>query len=1760
MDHMRKRALAFLTAFLMGVTTFGSSIPFHVQAAEPVEVQELESEDLLLRQDGKSGDVFYNAGGTMTDFRDETIYFLMTSRFYDGDSSNNVQCWDGQQNNPGDPPWRGDFKGLIEKLDYIKALGFTAIWITPVVENCSGYDYHGYHAINFSKVDPRYESKDCTYQDLIDAAHEKGIKIVQDVVFNHTGNWGEENLYKIAEKNYSADLSDAEASMVPTGLPAGYESMKPQQQYETRVDVLTNAASDKNNIYHHNNFIKSWETYDEQVTHIAGDCLDLNTENPAVYHYLVQAYSSYIKMGVDAFRVDTVKHINRLVYNNALVEPLNQAYNETHGTTGANNFYMFGEVCTRVRGVWNRDIPAISCPFYTWKETETYAWDDSETEAAIATNQASVKQAYEAHTSLGNEPTSDNAFLDGNDYHTPDYSKSSGLSVIDFPMHWNFNSARDAFSVAVGGDQYYNDATFNVTYVDSHDYAPDGAPENQRFAGSQAQWAENLSLMFTFRGIPCIYYGSEIEFKKGEMIDKGPTIALEDSGRAYFGDHIEGSVEPVGFGRYKGATGAMAESLSHPLSQHIQRLNRLRAAVPALRRGQYSTEGCAGAGMAFKRRYTDADTDSFALVTVSGDATFSGIPNGTYTDAITGDTQTVSGGSLSTSGCSGQGDLRVYVLDTAKTPAPGMIDGKSQYMSGGTDALDLTWVIDRNLNGGGAQKVEPTGITVSPASASLDLGESATFTAALAPADATTRGMKWESSDPAVAKVNGGKVTAGSKEGSATITVTTGNGLTATATVTVAAKGVKVTSVALDQSSVKLDQGKSVKLTATVSPADADPKYAVLSWSSSDDSVAKVDADGQITAMKEGTATITVSTASGISATATVKVKGSGANMHKDAVYFQKPSGWGSKINAYMWEGQTSVTGEWPGTAMTELDAAQGIYGLEWPAGKGDGLNIIFNDGSNQTGDLKAQKNGFYDGSGTVIKTVDPNAADDTEEEASVIPAISASQESGNIAAVTQITYTLTNAQTASYQINGGAATAVSGSSVQVTVGEGMKNGEQVTVTVNAVSSTGDQTTKNYTYTYTGESGGQTGGNETGGGQTGGNETGGGQTGGNETGGSQTGNTGSVDISFTDANAVYPYSGQEIHPAVSVTSAGKALTEGVDYKVSYLNNVNACDRAAGGNQIPTVVVTGLGNYANEIPAGYSLTFTIEPKTLTEQNVSQITDVFVYNGQAVQPSVIVSDNGSAVREKDYELLYSNNVNAGTATVVITGKNNYRGTVVRSFTIQKAQLPAGMPEASMTASAGQMLGNVILSRGWTWLEQDRQKNVEQGMTVSATAVYEGADRDNYEILSVQVQVTGVNCQHPELARETRGAISAGCYTEGYTGDVYCTVCQTRIAQGTVLPAAGHSWGAQPVVDQAATCTEYGISSIRCQVCGEAMENSVQLIPPLGHIGGTATCCTQAVCDRCHESYGSYDSNRHIHIQLRNQVSATCQQTGYTGDSYCMDCGRTVSFGTVSPKTDHAWNAGTVTVQATADRDGVCTYTCSVCGTTKTEVIPKTGAASGQGNEPSAEQKTVTIQTEDTGSLSVGDPVRDTASKTVYRVTKASSAAKTVEYVLSNRNVSDVVVPDTVVVNGTEYKVTSVSSKAFKNNKKVEQVTVGANVRKIGSGAFTGCKNLKSVELPEGITTIENKAFYNCTDLKSVTIPAKVTKIGSKAFYGCKNLSSITIKTTKLTSKKVGSKAFKGIAAKAVFRVPASKLAAYKKLMKSKGAGAKATYKKQ
>ena len=609
-----------------------------------------------------------------TDFRDESIYFMITTRFYDGDPKNNVLCWDNQaaQIETKDPCWRGDFQGVIDKLDYIKALGFTAIWITPVVQNASGYDYHGYHAMDFQHVDCRYQSSDgksgdVMFQELIDKAHAKGIKIILDIVLNHTGNFGEEKLCKLFDRNTQLrNQAYIDACMTPTEtLGSDYLTILPKDQYQRRLTMMKNMDGqnrDIHNYWHHYGQF-GWDDPSRWWGQIAGDCVDLNTENDEVAKYLVDCYGQFIKMGVDGFRIDTSGHISRLTFNHQFV-PQFAALGKQYENKRLNKapFFMYGEVCTRGHEATYRGQANLSCYFYTWKSDESLMsqWDGSQSfwDAQVLPEGSGPigPQALCGKESFGDKK-SENAKMINGAWHEPDYSEASGFNVIDFPMHYSYNTASDAFRLSKE-DELYNDATYNVVYIDSHDYSP-GPNDLNRFGGTDAQWAENLSLLFTFRGIPCIYYGSEVGFRRGVRIDPGPNGPLSETGRAYFGGYITGDVTATDFGEYK-ATGNVAATLNHDVAQHLIRLNKIRQAVPALRKGQWTTDGCKATGkngIAFKR----ATKDCYALVALNGGATFTDCPAGTYTDVVTGKTYT--GSTIEVEAPSTQGQLRVLVKD-----------------------------------------------------------------------------------------------------------------------------------------------------------------------------------------------------------------------------------------------------------------------------------------------------------------------------------------------------------------------------------------------------------------------------------------------------------------------------------------------------------------------------------------------------------------------------------------------------------------------------------------------------------------------------------------------------------------------------------------------------------------------------------------------------------------------------------------------------------------------------------------------------------------------------------------------------------------------------------------------------------------------------------------------------------------------------------------------------------------------------------------
>lgn len=299
----------------------------------------------------------------------------------------------------------------------------------------------------------------------------------------------------------------------------------------------------------------------------------------------------------------------------------------------------------------------------------------------------------------------------------------------------------------------------------------------------------------------------------------------------------------------------------------------------------------------------------------------------------------------------------------------------------------------------------------------------------------------------------------------------------------------------------------------------------------------------------------------------------------------------------------------------------------------------------------------------------------------------------------------------------------------------------------------------------------------------------------------------------------------------------------------------------------------------------------------------------------------------------------------------------------------------------------------------------------------------------------------------------------------------------------------------------------------------------------------CCV--VADKIEVSDGEENCG-HQKTELWNKVAADCTKTGYSGDTYCLDCGAIISRGTVVKASGHRWNGGVITKQPTAGKTGTKTFTCTVCKATKTETVAKLAVPKK------------------------GSKLKDTSSKAEYKVLSAKvskgKVTGTVSYVKSrNKSAKIVKVPAKITVNGGTYTVTAIADKAFRNNKKITKITIGNNVRTIGSSVFYNCKKLKTVTLGKKVETIGNNAFGKCTALTKITIPVKVKKIGKQSFYGCKKLKTITVKTTKLKKSSVGASAFKGISTKATIKVPKSKLKSYRGILRSRGASRKVKIKK-
>jgi len=166
----------------------------------------------------------------------------------------------------------------------------------------------------------------------------------------------------------------------------------------------------------------------------------------------------------------------------------------------------------------------------------------------------------------------------------------------------------------------------------------------------------------------------------------------------------------------------------------------------------------------------------------------------------------------------------------------------------------------------------------------------------------------------------------------------------------------------------------------------------------------------------------------------------------------------------------------------------------------------------------------------------------------------------------------------------------------------------------------------------------------------------------------------------------------------------------------------------------------------------------------------------------------------------------------------------------------------------------------------------------------------------------KVSATGHQHTEI----RNKKEATCKETGYSGDTWCKDCGKKILSGqTIAKTENHSWDAGKVTTKA-TCTEEGEKTFTCSICGDEKTEKVS-------------------------------ATGHQHTEIRNKKEATCKETGYSGDTWCKDCGKKILSGQAIAKTEnHSWNQGEITKEPTCKEEGEKTFTCSICGNTKTEKV--------------------------------------------------------------------------------------------------------------------------------------------------------------------------------------------------------------------------------
>ncbi len=481
------------------------------------------------------GGVDLHAQTTNLFWQKQNIYQIITDRFYDGDTSNNNVEGTYAPSNPTGVHG-GDFEGIEQKLDYIKALGATAIWISPIVLNTEG-QFHGYSAWNFYEVAPHWGSI-TNLQNLVQAAHARGLLVIDDIVLNHAGDLVTGSGSGYPNFNY------------PTGYPLSY--VNANKTYPAPFN-LTAANPSLTNLFHNYGNIGNYNDTNQVILGWLSGLNDFRTETPYVRTNMAAIYEYWInQIGFDGFRVDTALEVDQGCWQSFC--PAIHSYAATNGNT---NFFMFGET-------------------FSGSETQVAAYTGTE---------------------------------DGGPFEFD--------SVLDYPLYEN--AIQSVFATASGApsqiQNHYNsvDSLYDpasrmqlVMFLDNHD--------NPRFlstseAGGNTNRLEvALAFLYSSRGIPSLYYGTEQGFDG--------TTDPNDREDMFAGEFKDG---PGGTVQQLSSPGVDNFNMTHPLFQWIAQLNNFRRLYPALTLGAYTNraDNSSGPGLFAYSRVLNTQ-EAFVVLNTAG--------------------------------------------------------------------------------------------------------------------------------------------------------------------------------------------------------------------------------------------------------------------------------------------------------------------------------------------------------------------------------------------------------------------------------------------------------------------------------------------------------------------------------------------------------------------------------------------------------------------------------------------------------------------------------------------------------------------------------------------------------------------------------------------------------------------------------------------------------------------------------------------------------------------------------------------------------------------------------------------------------------------------------------------------------------------------------------------------------------------------------------------------------------------------------------